>query len=273
MLASSLGCDGAGVRVRVSPAEGSHPGPDTRGPGGGGGGAAGGRGGGRVLSNLTGPPAAGPGAARVGAGVYYVLSRETLRGRAGDLRCLECSWRQRHQLRRAALARGHPDGAALHRVRLDRGARHHHVEQLRVAAASPRHQAAGQRAPGRDLQLLAVSRRVHDLDLLQDLHLLLLDGLGLGGLGAGGRHHHGGGGAGLGLLVEVLQGGGHAGRQRDLRGVERLHVLRLRGLRDAELVLGHGLRGQRDRDGGQLLGRARRRGGRGGGLLDLHLRN
>ena len=66
---------------------------------------------------------------------------------------------------------------------------------------------------------------------------------------------------------------GDAGRQRDLHGVERLHVLSLRGLRDAELVPGHGLRGQRDRDGSQLLGGARRGGGRSGRLLDLHLRN
>ena len=61
MVASSLGCDGEGGRVRVSPAGGSHPGHDTRGAGGGG--TAGGRGGGRVLSNLTGPPAACSGAA------------------------------------------------------------------------------------------------------------------------------------------------------------------------------------------------------------------
>ena len=228
------------------------------------------------MSNLGGARGSG-GSGTCGPGrVYDVLTQlgESLAGRHGDLSCLEGSRGNGDQLGRLTLACGDSDGSALHGVGLDRGPRDDAVEELRVGRAGPGLDEAGRESSAsKDLLGSPGLATVHDLDLLQDLHLLLL----LHRLAGGGHHHGRGGGRGRPrldrLLVEVLERRGHAGREGDLGRVERLHELLLR-LGQPQLGLGDGLGGEGEGDGGNLGGRGCRGllGWRRGGLgLDRHL--
>jgi len=85
------------------------------------------------------------------------------------------------------------------------------------------------------------SASADQLDGLASRSLLLDDGL-----NRRGRHSHHVGLGGLG--VHLLEGRRHAGREGDVRRVERLDLHGLR-LGYAELVLGHGLRGEGERYG------------------------